>query len=53
MNRPPLTITLKWCPKCGRDDRVQPFTGKGHYYGGQRCPGTPVMQTYVHRIDAL
>jgi len=53
MKRPPITITMRFCSTCGRDDRFRPFLGKAHYVAGKRCPGTPRVHTYVHRIDAL
>lgn len=45
--KPPRTLQLSFCPKCGRHDRFQPFTGRAHYSGGEKCTGTPVTVTYV------
>ena len=42
---PPLTIDLRWCPDCGRNDRVD-FLRDKHYSGGTRCTGTPIVVTY-------
>lgn len=51
--KPPVTLTMRWCPVCGRDDRFKPFTGKSHFTRGDRCLGKPVVLTYVHRLEAL
>lgn len=43
---PPPTITMRWCPACGRDDRVAPLSDR-HRTGGLRCGGTPVEARYA------
>jgi hypothetical protein len=43
---PPPTVSMRWCHKCGRDDRFTMMKDK-HYTGGKRCAGTPVTVTYV------
>ena len=43
---PPASISIRFCPVCGRDDRFQPFTGKSHFAMGDRCSGTPVDVLY-------
>lgn len=45
-NHPPNDVSILFCPVCGRDDRYTPFTGKGHFNGGVRCPGTPETVWY-------
>ena len=57
MSVPPKSIKLRWCPVCGRTDRVSPFTGKGHFSAGARCVGQPERLTYYlaneqRRVDA-
>jgi len=47
VRQPPQTITIHWCPVCGRDNRSVPFTGKSHFSGGERCPGSPVLVEYM------
>lgn len=44
----PRTITLIWCPACGRDDRyanlkMRPYK---HFAEGKECPGTPMRVRY-------
>jgi hypothetical protein len=42
----PGTVTVKWCPVCGRTDRYQVFTGKSHHTAGEKCAGQPEQLTY-------
>ena len=44
--KPPETISIQFCPECGRDDRYQAFTGKKHGFRGVWCHGVPVTVTY-------
>lgn len=39
------TVTLMWCPECGRDDRWTNLKPK-HYWVGKLCPGAPVKLRY-------
>ena len=43
---PPKSVTLHWCPVCGRHDRSIPFTGASHFFAGSRCTGQPMRLTY-------
>lgn len=47
---PPSTLTIKFCPQCGRDDRFMPFTGKSHFTRGLKCPGIPIEITYFNPV---
>lgn len=53
MSDPPATVTIKWCPVCGRDDRFQVFTGKSHFARGERCSGQPVAVKYVRALETV
>jgi hypothetical protein len=46
---PPKTVTIKFCGECGRNDLVQPFTGKSHWHLGVKCSGQPERLVYVLR----
>ena len=49
--KPPETISILWCPKCGRDDRNVPFTGKSHFSRGERCNNDNLYRaTYVFSV---
>lgn len=60
MPKPPETVTLKWCPVCGRDDRLvhlRTLHRPSVDYVGERikggfCPGEPVELTYMLRDGA-
>jgi hypothetical protein len=47
MRYPAQSISIIWCPVCGRDDRVIPFTGKSHWSAGKKCAGMPVTVVYT------
>jgi hypothetical protein len=41
--QPPASISLRFCPVCGRDDRFTNLPleqGRHKAPGGKRCPGT-------------
>jgi hypothetical protein len=42
----PAETYVRVCSLCGRNDRFTPFTGKRHYYLGERCTGTLVRIRY-------
>lgn len=49
MNRePPPTVSLVWCPECGRDDRYNDLKARPgrHFANGVKCPGTPTTVQY-------
>ena len=49
--KPPETISILWCSKCGRDDRFAPFTGKSHFNFRERCSNDNLYQvTYVFSV---
>jgi hypothetical protein len=45
-HKPHESITLKFCPTCGHDNRFLSL-GKKHYAGGRICRGVPVEITYM------
>ena len=47
---PPKIYKVRWCPMCGRDDRVQQLKVV-HYRGGEICRGVPVEIEYS-RVSA-
>lgn len=48
---PPASISILFCPVCGRDDRFSPMSAGGkHYRDGERCLGRPVR--IVYGLDA-
>jgi hypothetical protein len=42
---PPIYVTLKFCPKCGRNDRVMKLRDR-HFHGGILCEGE--LKTIVY-----
>jgi hypothetical protein len=42
---PRPVVTIRWCPECGRDDRVLGLPDD-HYARGVPCPGVPIRLTY-------
>lgn len=48
---PPSSVTIRFCPICGRNDRYVPFTGKAHFSGGAKCPGAVIAITYETRAS--
>lgn len=43
----PITFQVRWCPVCGRDDRVNSFSFRGQHYAlGKKCEGVPVTLEY-------
>lgn len=42
--QPPATITLRWCPECGRKGV---WGWHDSAWGGPACPGVPVALTYA------
>lgn len=42
---PRLTFTVRWCPTCGRDDRMGTFKN-AHYSRGELCSGVPITIEY-------
>lgn len=47
---PPQVFKVRWCPTCGRDDRVQMFKN-AHYSHGEICRGVPIEIEYS-RVSA-
>jgi len=43
---PPQTISVHWCPECGRTSSYGLAT---HYAKGRKCPGAYVELTYILR----
>lgn len=48
-HEPPVTVTLRWCPECGRWDR---YLEDAHAVSFKRCPGTVQTLTYELRPAA-
>lgn len=48
MVEPPKTLTIQFCPTCGRTDRFVTLK-ENHYHGGKRCEGKPITVTYSPR----
>lgn len=46
---PPITLTMKFCRACGRNDLVRPLTAK-HYYGGDLCRGVIIDVRYEREV---
>jgi hypothetical protein len=44
-HQPPQTLTLRFCPKCGRDNRWTDVHDK-HYAQGRLCEGKLITVTY-------
>jgi hypothetical protein len=42
---PPSTLSLRYCPACGRTDRVNHLPGT-HYTEGRRCDGPILVARY-------
>jgi ribosomal protein S27AE len=43
--KPPETLTMDFCPKCGHNDQMRELKDR-HFAGGRLCPGVPVTVTY-------
>jgi len=43
---PPVNVSLKWCPACGRTDRFGPLRAR-HYAIGRMCQGRPQTVVYT------
>ena len=43
---PPNEVLLRWCPACGRDDRLGVLR-EHHYQNGKLCSGSPVQLRYI------
>lgn len=43
---PPSHLYLKWCRRCGRDDRVGVLK-EPHYRAGKKCKGKVLTLDYV------
>jgi hypothetical protein len=44
-HQPPKTLTIRFCPKCGRDNRWTDVHDK-HYAQGRLCEGKLITVTY-------
>lgn len=42
---PQAAFTIRWCPVCGRDDRINSFKA-AHYSRGELCRGVPITIEY-------
>ncbi len=45
--KPAKQISIRFCPKCGRDDMFSKFGKTYHSTFGKRCDGQPVTAVYT------
>jgi len=49
---PPMEVTLRFCPECGKDDRYKHLGPRHEQPGGGRCPGKIQAVLYVYNETA-